>query len=334
MIDISTEEVFKKYLIDKKIVNENEDVTITYLGGGVSATTAFVKAGGKDMLIKQGLEKLKVKEEWLCDPKRMEVEMRSNDVYYKLVPENVPKVLFYDEENYVFGREAAPESSRMWKADLMTSLLDYTVAEKVMRTLVIVHNECAKDSQVAKEFEDKEIFYELRIAPYIEFTLQKYPQLVAYAKPIIAELMDSKITLVHGDYSPKNVVLEERKVFVTDFEVAHYGHPSFDLGFLSNHLVLKAIHIRKHGLGYLSMLKYILNIYFTEMNYMDKQELEVSFLKLLPLLMLARVDGKSPVEYIVDEGEKELVRNIALRLIKEEAFSLKKLFDILEEYVN
>ena len=317
MIDISNQETLMQYLLDKGHVKPDDTCSITYLGGGVSGTVAFLRAGGREMIVKQALAKLKVAEEWLCDPSRMYIEMKSNEIYHRLVPDNAPAVYFYDHDNYIFGREAAPEHAVMWKSNLMSGLLDFEVAEKVMRSLVVVHNECAKDKDVAEIFGDKTIFYELRISPYIKFILQKHPRLEGFAAPIIDELMSSQITLVHGDYSPKNVMLEGRKVYITDFEVAHYGHPSFDIAFLSNHLVLKALHNRRFGASaYLSMLRYILDVYFGEMDYMDKSALETSFVKLLPLLMIARVDGKSPVEYIIDPAEKEIVRGIAYAIIE------------------
>jgi len=333
MIDIADQQVFEAYLLEKGIIKKDEDYFIKYLSGGVSGTTAFVQAGSQDMIIKQALAKLKVAEEWLCDPSRMEAEMKSNEIYHRLVPENVPKVISYDPENYIFVREAAPDSCRMWKTDLMTSQLDFEVSAKVMQTLATVHNKCADDAEVAKEFEDKEIFYELRISPYIEFILKKHPQLTDYAKPISDELMNSNITLVHGDYSPKNIVLDGRKVFVTDYEVAHYGHPAFDVAFLANHLVLKAIHMRDFGGAFLAMLRQTLKLYFDQVEFMDKKELETSFVKLLPLLMIARVDGKSPVEYIVDEDVKEFVRTVAYDLINNSIITQKDLLDVLTKHI-
>jgi len=333
MIDIADQKVFETYLLEKGIIKEGEDFFIKYLSGGVSGTTAFVQVSGQDLIIKQALAKLKVAEEWLCDPSRMEAEMKSNDIYHRLVPENVPKVISYDPENYVFVREAAPDSCRMWKSDLMTGQLDFEVSAKVMQTLATVHNKCAGDDEVAKDFADKEIFYELRISPYIEFILKKHPGLTDYAKPICDELMNSNITLVHGDYSPKNVVLDGRKVFVTDYEVAHYGHPAFDVAFLANHLILKAIHMRDFGGAFLAMLRQVLNLYFDQVDFMDKKALEISFVKLLPLLMIARVDGKSPVEYIVDEDVKEFVRTIAFDLINKNVTTQKELLDLLTDHI-
>lgn len=327
VLDISVEKNLEKYLQDKKIVDD--DFRIVYLFGGVSGTTALVSQKEKEVIVKQALSKLKVNEEWLCDPKRMEIEMKSNAIYHQLVPENVPAVISYDKENNIFVREAAPEQCHMWKKDLMTGKLDFQVAKKVMDTLAIVHNKCTGDEQVAREFANKEFFYELRISPYIHFTCDRHPQLKEYAAPIIGELMESEITLVHGDYSPKNVVIFGEKVYVTDFEVAHYGHPSFDLGFLCNHLTLKAIHMRDFGDGFLAMMRYVLKSYFAQCEFMDKKSLEESFLKLLPLLMIARVDGKSPVEYIVDPKEKEFVRTLAFGLIDNKIVGIEDLFNYL-----
>jgi len=310
------------------------DCVITYCGGGVSGTVAFVTIDGRDMIVKQALAKLKVAEEWLCDPNRMQIEMKSNEIYHRHVPENVPEVYFYDHDNYIFGREAAPEHAVMWKSNLMGGLLDFVIAEKVMRSLVIIHNECAKDREVAEFFADKTIFYELRISPYIKFILKKHPELTEYAQPVIAELMDSAITLVHGDYSPKNVMQDGRKVYLMDFEVAHYGHPSFDLAFLSNHLILKSVYNHRFGAAYLSMLQHILNLYFTEMNYMDKTALEESYLKLLPLLMIARVDGKSPVEYLTEPADKELVRTMAYALINNQVLRREDMLKLIREHIE
>jgi len=315
MIDISNYETLENYLLQRGVINKEDGYSIKYLNGGVSCTVSFVYAGEKPLIIKQGLSQLKVKETWLCDPNRMNIEQESNRIYHKLVPDCAPEVYFYDGENYIYGRQAVPESCRMWKADLLDGLLDYKAAAKCIRALVTVHNHCARDGKVAKDFENKNIFYDLRVSPYIEFILKKHLQLEAFARPIIRSLMDSKITLVHGDFSPKNIMIDGREVSILDYEVAHYGHPSFDLAFFSNHFILKSVKNKQWAESYLNMLEYMLGIYFGEMNYMDADELDASFTKLLSLLMIARVDGKSPAEYITEESDKQLIRDCAFSMI-------------------
>jgi len=327
MVDISKKEELEHYLLDRKVINKKDGYSMYYCSGGVSGTVAFVYAGDKPLIIKQALAQLKVKETWLCDPNRMNIEYLSNKTYFRYVPESVPEVYFYDEENYIFGREAAPESCSMWKSDLLTGLLDFSVAEQSITALATVHNKCAADKQVAIDFASKDVFYNLRISPYIEFTVSKHPNLENFAKPIIKELMESTITLVHGDYSPKNILVDKRRISILDFEVAHYGHPSFDLAFFSNHFLLKSIKNKQFASSYLNMLSYMLGIYFKSIDFMDTHELEQSFVKLLAMLLLARVDGKSPVEYLTEETDKQLVRVLAYHIINEKLTTYARVID-------
>jgi hypothetical protein len=315
LINIADQGQLEAYLLDRAIINTTDGYRIQYCSGGVSGIVVFVMAGDKSLIVKQALGQLKVKEDWFCDPNRMDIEQKSNAVYHRLVPDCTPGVLAYDAENYIYIREAAPESSVMWKIDLLSGLLDFSVAEKVIRSLAVVHNSCAGDREIADEFGDKTVFYELRVSPYIEFVVQKHPRLKEFAAPIVSELMGPGITLVHGDFSPKNVMVDNRKVYILDFEVAHYGHPSFDLAFFANHFVLKSIKNKPWGPSYLNMLDFMLKIYFARISCTDPEALEKSFVKLLSLMMLARIDGKSPVEYITAEADKKLVKDLGFRII-------------------
>jgi thiamine kinase-like enzyme len=331
MIDISNKETLVSYLKEKDIIREGLNYDLKYCAGGVSGTVAFLSLEDKDLIIKQSLSKLKVKEDWKCDPSRMYVEQLSNKIYHDIAPDCVPEVLFYDSTNYIYGRIAAPDHCRMWKEDLMDNILDFLVAKQSIEALVKVHNKCNNDEYVRTEFEDKKIFYDLRISPYIEFTVKKHPQFNQIANILSKELMDQSITLVHGDYSPKNIMCDGRKIFILDFEVAHYGNPVFDLAFFANHFVLKSIKFPKQNLSYLNMLDYMLDIYFKESNYEKKDEVLSYFVKLLGMLMLARVDGKSPVEYLVnDEQKKSLVRTIASTLMTSEITDYKKAIELIK----
>ena len=330
MIDISNKNSLEAYLLDRGIVKKEEAYSLHYCRGGVSGTVAFVSTGGKALIIKQALRQLKVKEDWFCDPNRMGIEYRSNEIYHRLAPDCVPRVHFYDEENCIFGREAAPENCSTWKADLLSGLLDFTIAEKAINTLSLVHNRCAEDKEAAVTFADKTIFYELRISPYIEFTVKKYPELADFAQPVVKELMDSAITLVHGDYSPKNIMVTGRDIRIVDYEVAHYGHPSFDLAFFANHFVLKAVKNKCWANAYIAMLAYMLDLYFSNVTFMSAQVLEQSFVRLLSLLMLARVDGKSPAEYITLDEDKALIRSMAFDLIQQNVNDYKTALSVIK----
>ncbi len=335
MLNIAEKEVLESYLRDRKIVEPGDGHRIIYCSGGVSGTVAFIERGTSPVIIKQALAQLKTKDTWLCDPNRMYTEYESNRIYHELMPENAPEVYFYDPENYIYGREAVPNGCPMWKEDLMSGLLDFQVAEKSVRTLVKVHNDCSTRSDIREKFANKDIFYGLRISPYIEFTAQKHPNLKEFADQLIKELMDAKITLVHGDYSPKNIMVNGRGISVLDYEVAHYGHPAFDLAFFANHIILKAVKFKEYAGAYLAMFKYMAEIYFRELSCMDKQEFESCFVRTLAFLMLARIDGKSPVEYLVGDAQKQQeVRELSFALINKRTERFKEAFDIIQKGIG
>lgn len=335
MLNIADKEVLEKYLLEKGVVGPGDDHGIIYCSGGVSGTVAFIERGDSPVIIKQALAQLKTKDTWLCNPNRMYTEYESNRIYHELMPEYAPEVYFYDPENYIYGREAIPNGCPMWKEDLMSGLLDFQVAEKSIRTLVKVHNECSTRNDIREKFASKDIFYGLRISPYIEFTAQKHPELKEFADTLIRELMDAQITLVHGDYSPKNIMVNGRSISVLDYEVAHFGHPAFDLAFFSNHFVLKAVKFKEYAGAYLAMLKYMAEIYFKELSCMDKREFESAYIRTLAFLMLARVDGKSPVEYLVGDAEKQqLVRELSFALISRRTERFDEAFDIIQKGIG
>lgn len=334
MIDISNQQILEEYLRQRNLVSDEAGFEINYCKGGVSGTVVYVDRPGKPLIIKQALAQLKVKETWLCDPNRMYIEYESNKIYHELMPENAPEVYFYDEENYIYGREAVPAGCNMWKADLLDGLLDFKVAQKSIETLAVVHKECARNPRVAAQFADKKIFHDLRISPYITFTVGKHPQLKVYADRVSSELMEQSITLVHGDYSPKNIMVVGRGISVLDYEVAHYGHPAFDLAFFSNHFILKAVKNRQFAQAYLNMLAYMMEIYFNRMDYMDRAELESCYIRTLALLMIARVDGKSPVEYLATEPEKQqMVRQMAFGLVEEKIENFSAALSLINKSV-
>ena len=53
------------------------------------------------------------------------------------------------------------------------------------------------------------------------------------------------------------------------------------------------------------------NAYFDVVAFEPRGGLEARCAELLPALMLARVDGKSPVEYLSHEDDRERVRSFA-----------------------
>ena len=314
--DIISREVLIKYLLDRGVIDDKEGYKVEYCKGGVSCITALVETPGKTMLVKQGRPKLAVKEEWLADPARIKTEVKATEVYNRYVPNAVPAVIFYDEESFIMVRYAAPADCKMWKTDLLNGIIDFEVAKRAVEALVTIHNKCYNDPEIAELFADDTIFYQLRISPLIEFVIGKHPELAGYGNSLIQRLKTNKHTLVHADYNPKNILIKaDRNICILDYEIAHYGDPAFDLAFFANHIVLKSAYRRKWSAAILNMLLSMTDVYFEQMTYGDPKTVEAESIKILAMMMFARIDGKSTVEYITEEANKQLVRDMAMKLL-------------------
>lgn len=333
MIDISERKELLKYLVAQQIISYNEKVEIHYFSGGVSGTVAIVTTSEKEFIVKQALERLNVEAEWKCDQTRLKVEHNALKVYAEIVPDNVPKPFSFDESNYIMIREAAPFDAVMWKTDLLRGFFNDTVAKKAIDSLSMVHNRTAYATDIMEEFHDGHFFYDLRIDPYINYTVKKYPELQKKARNVIDYLTREHIALVHGDYSPKNIMVKEDKIFIVDFETSYFGHPAFDIAFFSNHFLLKTVKNKQWGASYLRMLDSMMRRYFSKVEFMDVKVLEDRTIEVLGFLFLARVDGKSPAEYIQDPKDKDLIRQIAKHILFEDMGSFKDVITYLKKKI-
>jgi tRNA A-37 threonylcarbamoyl transferase component Bud32 len=335
MIDISDNSQLKLYLAGKNLFPDCGNLRFHLFPGGVSGNVVLASDGETSLIVKQALPKLKVKENWECDPGRMLMEHRALEVYARITPENVPRPVFYDMDNHIMVREAAPEDCSNWKEDLLSGRLDFQIARKTTQALVRVHNMAASDEEIRGAFRDNKVFYDLRVNPYIEWVVaEKYPELKKKAAPVIDMLMNKKITLVHGDYSPKNILVSGRNIFILDMEVAHTGHPAFDLAFFFTMFVCKSVKNKLWADSYLNMLAYMYDLYFQEVTCMNPDTLRRDTLITLAFIILARVDGKSPAEYITSEDDKNLIRQFSCNEINRPSSSLAEMISRLREKIS
>lgn len=319
MVDVANESQLLQYLYERNLFAPEDSPNVKYFSGGISGVVAMVTGNGREIIVKQALPALKVKDLWECSPVRIITEHKALAAYARIVPGCVPKPLFSDPENNIIGREAAPAECPMWKTLLLDGLLDFKVAGKAIDALCQVHNASSADDSLRRQFSDNEVFYNLRINPYIEFTVEKHPDLAGLASPIVQMLMNDKIALIHGDYSPKNILVNGREIFILDFEVAHFGHPSFDLAFFFNHFMLKAVKNKHWSGAYLNMACCMGKRYFDSVTCADARFLEKQCAGVLAFLLLARVDGKSPAEYIDTERDKALIRRASRMILEDKA---------------
>ena len=224
----------------------------------------------------------------------------------------VPRLLFEDRENFLFAMTAAPPQHTTWKQQLMAGNVDPQVAAACGQLLGKLHAHTWLDETTARDFDDRQFFDDLRLDPYYRQIAKVHEPLA----PTIHALIDSVLThrrcLVHGDFSPKNLLLWNEGLMLIDFEVGHYGDPAFDLGFFLTHLVLKTIHHGTRRDDYLALIESFTRHYRQQLaNHITPEELtslEHRAVQNLAGCMLARVDGKSRVDYSLDE---DLVRRLA-----------------------
>jgi aminoglycoside phosphotransferase (APT) family kinase protein len=310
----------RQYLLRQGYLKPGEPAVITPLGGGVSNDVMRVESSRRRAVFKQALSKLRVQEDWFIDPERSNVEKDCLKLMRRILGEKyVPEVVFEDEENFIFAMELAPEGSEEWKDKLLRGEVDLDTAGQVARVLAKVHNETFEDREVARRFDQQQRFVDCRVNPYFEAIARRYAALADEIRSEIAQMLVVRKVLVHGDYSPKNILISRdgARVWLLDAEAAHLGDPTFDISFLLNHLLLKAVKVRQATDRMLEAFLQIGLTYGRAIKVFPADWIEEHTCRKLGLLLLARVDGKSPVEYLTTEGAKNIVRRSGIRLIRE-----------------
>ncbi len=285
------------------------------LGGGVSNTVILADTDAGRVVWKQSLGKLRVEQDWFSDRKRIFRECSAmRQLAPMLPPGAVPEILFEDRENFLFGMSAAPEDASPWKDLLLRGEVDPQVAESVGRILGAMIAGTWKSQAMEAEFGDQTIFDELRLDPYYRTAAARNPDLAPHLHALIERSSQRRFSLVHGDWSPKNFLVSQAGVMAIDFEVIHFGDPSFDAAFLLNHLLLKS-YLRpewstKYQAAALRFWKVLMEHIPAPADWFEPATIEH-----LGALLLSRIDGKSPAEYIQDPTLKAQIRARARTLI-------------------
>jgi aminoglycoside phosphotransferase (APT) family kinase protein len=329
VISVSDEAALREYVVAKGLVPARTPFDVRYLRGGVSCEVVRVRSAATEFVVKQALPRLRVKDAWFCDVRRIFTEKEAMAAYQRIVPGAVPALRFFDGENFLLAMEAAPASAETWKDRLMRGTIEDAVAVEVARTLAAVHEATARDPEVRERFREVELFIQLRIDPYWRTIAERHPDLAPAIRAEIERNLATKLALVHGDYSPKNILVAPGRLFVLDFECAHFGDPGYDIAFVVNHLLLKAVKNKGWAPAYLRLARTLARTYFGAIRFTDAASLERHAVTALALLLLARVDGKSPAEYLVDDADKDLVRGASRDLLRERPGSFDAVADLV-----
>jgi 5-methylthioribose kinase len=326
----------REYLEQIGYLETNEDATIVALGGGVSNDVFRVVSQRGAIVVKQALHKLRVKDDWFIDPERANVEKDYLKLILTLLGDDyAPAVVFEDEENCLFAMEHAPDGSKMWKELLLSGQVDRDLARLVAQLLARLHNETYGNQAILERFDYQQRFIDCRVDPYFETIARRHPELEQEIRTEINRVLVKKGVLVHGDYSPKNILLfpDRKKIWLLDGEVAHIGNPSFDTAFLLNHLLLKAVHVKSAQEDMLEAFRQMGTAYLEAVTVFPADWMEENTCRELGLMMLARVDGKSPAEYL-NEDERVMVRRASTRIIRERPKCFHDLAEIVVQEIE
>ena len=290
--------------------------TMTPLAGGVSSDIWRVDLPAGPVCLKRALAQLKVAAEWRAPVSRSGYEVAWLEAAARIDPRAVPRLVADSPEDGLFAMEFLdPAEFPQWKSELMAGRADPAFAAEAGRRLAAIHAATAGDADVAARFASDAIFHAIRLEPYLEATARRHPDLAAVLNGLAGLTARTRRALVHGDVSPKNILAGPRGPVFLDAECAWYGDPAFDLAFCLNHLLLKCLYRPAAAGAYLACFDALAAAYLAGVDWEPEGEAEARVARLLPGLLLARVDGKSPVEYLEDEASRDSVRRAARDLL-------------------
>ncbi len=296
------------------------------LTGGVSSDIWRVDIAGKRYCVKRALPRLRVTADWRAPIERNNYEAAYLAVVDRLVPGAVPPLIFADRAaSALVTRFLDPAAYKLWKTELMDGWIDRNVAKAVGDRLGRIHRRTAGSAEIAAQFQSDAIFHAIRLEPYLLATAEAQPMVASALRGLARRTAATRRVLVHGDVSPKNVLRGALGPILLDAECAWYGDPAFDLAFVLNHLCLKAAYRPADADALGDAFMALSNAYLGHVDWEPRPELEARVTSLLPGLMLARIDGKSPVEYLTSGKEKAAVRAFAIHHLTEPVARLNAL---------
>jgi aminoglycoside phosphotransferase (APT) family kinase protein len=321
---------FRPALARMGLVEPDEVLALEPLAGGVSSDIFAAHLRRGSICVKRALPTLKVAARWDAPIERNRWEVEWLRVAAEVVPEGVPAILGEDPATGCFAMAwLDPAQYPVWKTQLRDGVIDPVVAREVGRRLARIHGATAMRPDLAERFATDHIFFPIRLEPYLAATAERHPGLADRLHELVAITGRTKHALVHGDVSPKNILVGAWGPVFLDAECAWYGDPAFDVAFCLNHLLLKCLWRPHWWARYLDSFAALSGTYFERVDWEPRAALEARVAHLLPGLFLARIDGKSPVEYVTDDADRERVRRIAGHLLRH---PVERLTDVREAW--
>jgi fructosamine-3-kinase len=331
MLDIEQNSVLQRYLEETGRCSADAITAVVPLAGGVSNRTMRVELkSGEAWIVKQALDKLRVRVDWFSDPARIHREALALRWLPSLASEDAaPAFIFEDHRHHLLAMSAVPQPHANWKTLLLAGNLNLEHVRQFGGLLAKIHiGAYEQRATLSKLFDDYRFFETLRLEPYYEYTASQ----VAAASPYIARLIEQtrehRVTLVHGDYSPKNVLIYQDALILLDYEVIHWGDPAFDIGFSMTHLLSKAHHVASHRAAFLRAAHEYWRVYWSAAASMPwSAGLEPRAARHTLACLLARVAGRSPLEYLTDDARQRQQAIVVQAMTRDAITSIPELID-------
>jgi hypothetical protein len=333
-IDIEDPEALLGYLRQAGRIGWDEQPRIYSLQGGVSNRTVLVQlVSGEAWVLKQALAKLRVPVDWFSSPERICREALGLEWLAKLAPPgSITPLLFKDHEQHLLAMEAVPQPHENWKSVLLAGSIELEHFRQFATLLATIHREAYhRRAELETVFADRSFFESLRLEPYYSYSAQQTPAASDFLESLVRETLVYRTTLVHGDFSPKNILIHRGRLVLLDHEVIHFGDPAFDLGFSMTHFLSKAHHIPEHRRAILAAANEYWRIYLDELGALEwAGELEPRAVRHTLGCLLARVVGRSPLEYLADD-ERRWQREAVLSILPRAPRQMADLISTFEE---
>lgn len=284
------------------------------LTGGVSSDIWRIETDDGEFCTKRALPVLKTAQRWEAPVERSSSEANWLDSVGRLLPGTVPRLLGFDQPSGTLLLEMLdPGEFTTWKSLLLDGRVDPDTAAQMGTMLGRIHAGLAT-SAFREQFDNRALFDALRLEPYIERTLVRHRDLTAELHDLVDSFERASSTVIHGDVSPKNILVGDGRIVLLDAECATWGDPSFDVAFCLTHLCAKGSHLPERRRALREAALSLLTGYESSEPPGSTERVA----RWLPALLLARVDGASPLEYLSDhtasmirDRAREALRNPA-----------------------
>lgn len=302
-------------------------VVITPLTGGVSCEIFRVEQGTRRFVVKRALARLRVAEEWLADTSRNETEFAFYEALSRTLAGAIPRVFFHNPQRGYFIMEDFGEGWQNWKTLLLGGVFESAHGALAGTLLAKLHGGTWRQQALRERFDSRANFRQLRTDPYFRAAAARHPELRGLLLDEADALERSGVCLIHGDFSPKNILVSGGRMVLLDAEVACWGDPAFDVAFLQAHLFLKGLHFFPQHPDWEAVAAAAWDSYRNAMSARLEDGFGQCCVRTLAALLIARVDGKSPVEYL-SEKNRANVRSAAATLLKEPPCDLRQARDL------